>query len=224
VLSKSISHSLRLVACLLLCVSINSFGGEYQKIFNKNQGGWYFGIVNPILDLDGNIHPYSGVRIKNHQNLSGVNLSQADLNSAYLDYSNLTQSILVGTNFSYSDAHSTDFSDSNLSYANFQSAALEIARFNHSDLSNADFTGAYMNGAELLGANLSGANLSFIILCCDQIYVNGAFYNDMTTFPSGFDPEARGMIFVSEVPLPAGIYLFLSGLVGLGAARSRKRH
>ena len=216
------TYLLRLVACLFLCVSLNSFGGEYTKIFNNGTGYWYSGIVNPILDLNGNIHPYSGARIKNHHNLSHVNLSQANLNNAYIRYSNLTHSTLVETDFSFSDAAATDFSHSNLLSANFNSADLLIAKFNYSDLSNADFTNAFMDGVELLGANLSGANLSFINLCCNQIYVNRAIYSETTTFPSSFDPEARGMIFVSEVPLPAGIYLFLSGLVGLGLMRGNR--
>ena len=55
----------------------------------------------------------------------------------------------------------------------------------------------------------------------DDSNFNLATYNQSTIFAEDFDPIAEGMIFVSEVPLPAGITLFLSGLVGLGLIRGR---
>jgi len=47
-------------------------------------------------------------------------------------------------------------------------------------------------------------------------------YDENTIFASSMDPEALGMVFVFAVPLPAGIYLFLSGLIGLGLIKKRK--
>ena len=64
-------------------------------------------------------------------------------------------------------------------------------------------------GTSCIGANLTNANLY-------GAYLAGALYNDQTLLD--FDPVAAGMTFV---PLPAGIYLFLSGLVGLGLVKSR---
>ena len=53
-----------------------------------------------------------------------------------------------------------------------------------------------------------------------QVSFAGA-YNEHQ-YISSYDDLGDWQVTVSEVPLPAGIYLFLSGLVSLGAVRSRK--
>ena len=99
-----------------------------------------------------------------------------------------------------------NFSGGNLYGANLSSANLYDANLSYAHLFNAE-----LNNADLTNAILSGAELT------------DAFYNDQTIFPTGFDPIAAGMINASPVPLPAGIYLFLSGLVGLSAVRIRRK-
>ena len=62
---------------------------------------------------------------------------------------------------------------------------LREANLSEANLSNADLSGANLEGANLGGANLEGANL-------EGANLEGATYK-RTTFPSGFNPEARGM-------------------------------
>ena len=83
-------------------------------------------------------------------NLSGANLSKADLNEADLSRSNLS-----GANFSKADLIEADLTRSNLKGANFSKADLS-----RGDLRSANIRGANLSNSFLMGANLSWANLS----------------------------------------------------------------
>ena len=127
---------------------------------------------------------------------------------------------MVATNLEGASLGSTHFRDADLSYANLSNVDLYSSALSYADLSNTSLIGANLNQASFSSANLSGANLSNTSY---WIFANftDAIYSESTIFPSSFNPAAEGMVFVSEVPLPAGIYLFLSGLVGLGLMRGR---
>ena len=132
--------------------------------------------------------------------LAGADLRNADLSRTNLAFANLSDANLSGAYL-----HWSNLSGANLSYA---------------DLSNSTLFRAYLGGSNLQGANLSGAYINLWT-------ISGATYNESTELPFDFDHqtfEELGMIFVSEVPLPAGIYLFLSGLVGLVGVKLRGRY
>ncbi|EAF2183548.1 hypothetical protein CLO05_11600 [Listeria monocytogenes] len=80
-------------------------------------------------------------------NLSGADLSYADLRRADLRRANLS-----GADLSYADLRRADLRGANLSGANLSGA----------DLSYADLRRADLRGANLSGANLSGADLNWI--------------------------------------------------------------
>ena len=122
---------------------------------------------------------------------------------------------LVSSGLQYADLSDSDLSNSDMRFANLYGANLNNANLIGANLSNANFW-----NAELINSDISLANLRDTIKWNTAIYT-GAIYSESTIFPSGMNPETYGMIFVSEVPLPAGIYLFLSGLVGLGLMRGR---
>ena len=165
--------------------------------------------------------------------------SNSDLSGAYLNSVDLLNAELINTNFHYADLSGAvlwgaNLTNANLSFSVLSGANLSDANLNHSDLTAADLyytdlsganlSGANLNAAEMTMANFSYADLTYADLSFAITYSTDflhATYNNFTIFDTDFDPIAAGMINISEVPLPAGIYLFLSGLVGLGLMRGR---
>ena len=190
------ANLLRLVACLFFLLSLNA------KAFVVN--GCSIEPSTACIDAD-----------LSWANLSYADLNQADLNQADLNHASLTYADLSWANLSYTDLHRSYLSYANLSYANLYGADLTEANLSYANLSYADLSGAYLSLAQRYDPVLDN---DFVYAAA---FLNGAIYNDQTKLPTGFDPIAEGMIFVSEVPLPAGIYLFLSGLAGLGLMRGR---
>jgi uncharacterized protein YjbI with pentapeptide repeats len=68
---------------------------------------------------------------------------------------------------------------------------VQVQELPGANLRDANLRGADLNEANLRGAYLSGAYLSIAIL-------EGAAYNKETVWPTGFDPEAEGAVFVDE--------------------------
>jgi uncharacterized protein YjbI with pentapeptide repeats len=93
--------------------------------------------------------------------LSGANLSHADLQQAVIKGSNLSQ-----VNLSRSDLRQADISRSNLSHANLQGADFKGARLMELDLSSANLENTNMrdltfwNWVKIDNANLKGADFS----------------------------------------------------------------
>ena len=100
-----------------------------------------------------------------NRNLSGFDLSDADLRYANLSGANLRSADLSGADLSGANLRSADLSGADLSGADLIDANLMSAYLSGADLRSADLSGAYLMsayliGAYLIGANLSGANLS----------------------------------------------------------------
>ena len=94
-------------------------------------------------------------------NLSSANLSSADLSGANLRGANLRSADLSYANLSYANLRGANLSYANLSYANLSSANLSYANLSSANLSSADLSGANLRGANLRSADLSYANLSY---------------------------------------------------------------
>jgi len=92
--------------------------------------------------------------LANKANLSGADLSGADLSRA-----NLFEADLSGADLSRANLYGADLSGANLSGANLYGADLSGANLSGADLSRADLSGANLSGADLSGADLSRANL-----------------------------------------------------------------
>jgi uncharacterized protein YjbI with pentapeptide repeats len=108
------------------------------------------------------------------RNLSGFDLSDADLRYTNLSGANLRSADLSGADLSGANLTSADLSGADLSSANLIDANLMSAYLSGADLRSADLSGAYLMsayliGANLIGANLSGANLSGANLIGDRI-------------------------------------------------------
>ncbi|WP_445175674.1 pentapeptide repeat-containing protein [Microcoleus sp.] len=107
-----------------------------------------------------------------HRNLSGFDLSDADLRYANLSGANLRSADLSGADLSGANLTSADLSGADLSGANLIDANLMSAYLSGADLRSADLSGAYLMSAYLIGANLIGAYLSGANLI--RAYLSGA--------------------------------------------------
>ena len=165
-----------------------------------------------------------------------------------LNLSLISGDSFIGSNFTNSvvtvsgdmNFEGSDFSNSTLTGFNNGSSTFANVNFRNATLysSGSMFEVNGFNGSDFCGASIqlgsdgvrSDAEIPTIfggaIFCESTTLPNYRYYDEdenFNTIISYWDPvDDLGMIFVSEVPLPAGIYLFLSGLVGLGLMRGRK--
>ena len=123
------------------------------------------------------------------RNLSGVDLSDADLSGANLSLTNLRSADLSGADLSGASLRGADLrgadlsgaylsganlmsaklSDADLSGANLMSAKLSDADLSGADLRSADLRSADLRSADLSGADLSGADLSLTNLISKKL-------------------------------------------------------
>lgn len=128
-------------------------------------------------------------------NLDGANLDQCDLRNALYDSATIWPQGVDGPNtgaigpaaqlrnaiLSGMDLGSADLTETNLSRADLSHAQLSGANLTQANLGGADLKGANLAQAELKGANLREAR-----------------YDEHTLWPVGFEPEARGAVFVKK--------------------------
>src|SRR6266702_3387460 len=107
------------------------------------------------VELDLSRANLSGIVFFKSVNLSEVNLSGANLSLAELNDSNF-----YGTNFSNANLSEAGLVGTNLSMTNFSRANLSGAILELADLTDANLSGANMKGADLCDANLDRTNLS----------------------------------------------------------------
>ena len=107
-------------------------------------------------------------------NLSGTNLSDANLRGAYLRGADLSDTNLIGANL-----RGANLSDANLIVANLIVANLSCANLRGANLRGADLSYANLRGADLSDANLRGADLSYANLSDTNLIV--ANLSDVTS-------------------------------------------
>jgi hypothetical protein len=130
--------------------------------------------------------------IKNKKNLSGANLSSADLKwadltSADLSFSNLrsaelNRANLQLANLNLADLKWADLTSADLKWANLRSADLQSTDLNFADFQWANLSSANLHSANLQSANLCSANLSSANL--HSANLEGMKYDSKTKFPS----------------------------------------
>ena len=106
---------------------------------------------------------------KGHPELSGANLSNANLRGALLFTADLRGANLDNADLSHADlqiAHlkNADLIGANLDNADLRDAHLESADLSYAHLNGADLRGAHLNGADLRNADLRGTRLNGVHL------------------------------------------------------------
>ena len=209
---KSLS---RLVAALLLSVSFNAFGANYDY-YDANDV-----LTSTVIQYTyGGDHHYPGGDLSFGVSRPDADLSNADLNNASLFNANLD-----GANLSGVYLTRAEMEDISLEGADLTNAIMNVAYMKSANLAGATFSGANLRYTNLYAANLSGADLTGADLyAANTTFTNftGATYDDETFLPPWVNPESRGMVFVTSVPVPAAAWLFGSALVGLGLVRRSK--
>jgi uncharacterized protein YjbI with pentapeptide repeats len=124
-------------------------------------------------------------------------LYNAKMNTCILDGATINYCHFDGVSLCSSDlrritANNSSLKNSHIQCAYFQESKLYKINFSNSDLSYSDFTGANLTGSNLTGASLQGANFESVDL--ELVEMKGAFYDDETKFPEGFDPYKNGLI------------------------------
>jgi uncharacterized protein YjbI with pentapeptide repeats len=169
------------VALALGLLGEGAWAASYQKVDGT--------IVDPILDRQGNVLWYSGPNLEpgmsrptNAVYLTNADLSHADFRNTDLSQFNIEDADLSGSNLSGASLREARFTRSILAGSLLEGASLYWGDFAFADFSNAVLDGADLSRASLWMADLSGASLL------------GAYYDANTTFPTGFNPVAAGMV------------------------------
>jgi len=130
--------------------------------------------------------------------LTGVNLSEANLNCVGMSGANLSEANLRKSDLSDIDLTGANLNGANLCEANLNCAYLSTAKFKAADLSDANLENADLTGADLSQANLCNANLNSAHL--ESADLRGADlrgadlesirYDESTQFPEEFNPSS----------------------------------
>jgi hypothetical protein len=105
---------------------------------------------------------------------SGSDLSEADLDGAFLLRTNFTGSILRGTSLKYIFAEEAIFVNADLTYSRLLRANLVNADLRYANLFGASLDFAQLSNADLTGANLTEARVDL-----------GAHFDEGTILPDG---------------------------------------
>jgi uncharacterized protein YjbI with pentapeptide repeats len=125
-------------------------------------------LIRDILDRSTKYRKLTGVDLSDanlseailqYADLRYANLKNVDLNNANLFDANLSSATLNGANLFMSILNDAMLCSANLSGAILSSANLTDADLSDANLSNANLSGAYLRGADLSDADLSGANV-----------------------------------------------------------------
>ncbi|MEC7502139.1 MAG: pentapeptide repeat-containing protein [Planctomycetota bacterium] len=170
-------------------------------------------IVDPILDVDGNVHPYVGNNLEanaslNYADLSYARLDYADLPAADLQFANLSYAEIVEVNLQDADLTGATIIDSfvggfldratftgadlshiSCGYNKATEADFSYANLSHGNFTGTDFTGSDFTGADLTYADLQNADMRNTI-CTDADFRFAFLYK--ANFTGATDAPIRG--------------------------------
>ncbi|MDA8962917.1 VPLPA-CTERM sorting domain-containing protein [Pseudomonadales bacterium] len=214
------TYLLHLVACLFLCISLNSFGAPVTYQFSGEVQDNSIGFLSAPQGT-----PVSGSFTFDPdawQLTCGYNCTSLIYTS---DGTDENLEIKVGNLYSLYEPMTDDLHNIVISYksGNQWQYARRIRDFSQ----GGDFGIAFLsiNGTENYGLT---SDPNFPKNIDDELYLPNhpnhlgsiIYYNNNSAMDTTGEMRFT-LTSISEVPLPAGIYLFLSGLVGLGLIRGR---
>src|SRR6478672_3196465 len=120
--------------------------------------------------------------------LSDTNLNRANLSYSNLSYTNLNRANLIGADLSDTNLNRANLSYSNLSYTNLNRANLIGADLSGTKLYRADLSGTILSGTILSGTILSGADLSGAITLKPR-YIQKLFIDENTVITGGITDD-----------------------------------
>ena len=220
-----LSAALVVIAVTLLSGSVAQGAATYMK-----RNGT---IVDPIMDIYGSPHSYSGNNLEPSAWLPGANLIEANLDSAYLSSADLTGAYLEYANLEDADLIGADLEDASLNYASLTYAYLGAANLTYAYLYSAELTGASLTGANLTGADLDSAYLYNANLDSATFSLGTTLYDGQTVLQHGFD-TAGLQAYLEAYPVnassaaniilvPEPHTLLLASLASMGLTLRRRR-
>ena len=228
------TYLLRFVACLFLCVSLNTFAALSIRDLDGDWSNGHEGVYDDVLDItwlaDTNYAHTSGYDVDNGG--GGIDAyGGMDWNSA----NTWTGDLVIGTHANWR-LPSTFYDISASNWQNPVANVGELAEMHRNNFGCSNYQAANSsncddaNNISLFSNFWAGHEYWYF----EAEQANGwtgprnfVFSFGGTTralpryMPMRVWPVHDGDIGASPVPLPAGIYLFLSGLVGLGLMRGR---
>ena len=232
----------RLVACLFLCVSLNSFGAIYKISFSGEVSEIFEYLGTISTETKGNYNFHSG-RYFNGQSFNGFFIVDDSTPAGCCELENPNKDI-------YSSVVSRLLNIGGYIYSDFDYISTSQVWNSSGNIDLFHLTGNTYVTPFVMDPNADLSSISLNLYDHDQSVFSSTSFSDAISilnnntlaefeyrgltlmhFSSGPDINNQYLrvdgyintISISEVPLPAGIYLFLSGLVGLGAVRLRKK-
>ncbi len=204
-LSQSISHSPRLFACLFVLLSLNTHSASVTTQVQKMS---YESIYYDSCDIGPELCETYTIDYSNDDLFFTFTATWDDVSSI------LDISVSDGNSFQFADGYYTDgYEDSGPLPHSSVSESVTI------DVLDGEITSfqAYNNYSDHIGENSSSTSWVYdgnklVRTYSIDYFVEMSYDSNTLTYD---------VISSSPVPLPAGIYLFLSGLVGLGLMRGR---
>ena len=240
------TYLLRLVACLFLCVSLNSFGALYDR----GNGLIYDDVLDITWLQDANYAQTSGYASANAVGIQNQNSNHILIDGrmgwdashdwvSQLEFQGHVDWRLPSANFI--SLENPCFAYNGSCDTGYNNASSELGYMFYMNLNNPGYrsVNGVIQGYSPANSDfideVSGQSLSFLNLQSWTYLLAEDFSNDALIFDfydGGQGPYYKsysvyswpvhdGDIGLAPVPLPAGIYLFLSGLVGLGLLRGR---
>lgn len=160
------------------------------------------GVLFRFLYESGLISKDDPIVVMKGANLSNVIMAGGNFKNCDLAGANLRKSYWVKTDF-----ESAKLTDTDLTEAKFFNAWMVFAELNNANLVGTHFMLTKLRGANFCGAVMEGISpeatsfseaddLPRVPINLQLSDMQGAVYNDETTFPNGFEPNREGMIRV----------------------------